>query len=381
MSLSLTYLKNLHNRVYFGNEDVPGSFLDAMYAEGIEVGEKILAPKDLNDRKVLIVGGAGYIGTTITMHLLARGYQVRCLDALLYENRDLIHPFLGKDGYEFMPGDMADRDCVEKALDGVSDVLLLAGLVGDPITKKYPEESACINDKGVQNVIELANGKGLNKFIFVSTCSNYGEIPADATANEEYELKPLSLYAKSKVAAEKLLLGNKDKVDYTGTVLRFSTAFGLSARMRFDLTVSEFTRDLFEGGELEVYDADTWRPYCHVQDFARGVTRVLEAPKDVVSFDVFNAGGDVNNYTKAMIVDAVVKKLPQSKVKYVEGGFDRRNYRVDFSKIKEKLYFEPKYTVEDGVIELIDALSLGFFADYKDRLNFYRNNELDYQVK
>lgn len=381
MTFATSYTDALHRRA-FGvlDDDVPQDFREAMVAEGERVFKDILAPRGMEERKVLIVGGAGYIGIPLTWHLLARGYAVRCLDLLLFENRDVVHPFLGEEGYEFQYGDMADPDTVAKALDGVTDVILLAGLVGDPITKKYPDESAAINDAGVLNVIDQCNGKGLNKVIFVSTCSNYGEIPPDATADENYALKPLSLYAKSKVAAEKAMLANKGNVDYTGTVMRFSTAFGLSGRMRFDLTVSEFTRELFVGNKLDVYDADTWRPYCHMQDFARGLTRVLEAPRDVVAFDVFNAGGDVNNYTKGMMVEAILKQIPDGQVTYVEGGFDRRNYKVDFTRIRERLHFTPKYTVDDGIRELIDVMRQGFFHDYDQRLNFYRNNEITYPV-
>jgi nucleoside-diphosphate-sugar epimerase len=215
----------------------------------------------------------------------------------------------------------------------------------------------------------------------VSTCSNYGEIPGDTLADEDYPLKPLSLYAHAKVAREKQVLGGANRVDYCGTVLRFATAFGLSSRMRFDLTVSEFTRDLFSGAALEVYDADTWRPYCHVRDFARVLARVLEMPADSVRFEVFNAGGDANNYTKRMIVEAAHRALPQSRFTFVDrGGADRRNYKVDFRKIREKLLFEPHVTVEQGVVELTAALRQGFFADYDNRLNFYRNNDLQYSV-
>jgi len=161
-------------------------------------------------------------------------------------------------------------------------------------------------------------------------------------------------------------------------VMRFATAFGLSSRMRFDLTVSEFTRDLFSGTLLQVYDADTWRPYCHVRDFARALTRVLEMPSSAVRFEVFNAGGDTNNYTKKMIVDAVHRHFPQSRYEFVAGGFDRRNYKVDFAKIRNKLHFEPHVTVEQGIIELIAAMRQGFFADYGERLPFYRNQDLNY---
>jgi len=353
-----------------------------MLAEERRVAREVLQPRGLDRRRVLLAGGAGYIGTPLTAALLARDYQVRCLDLLLYENRECVTPFLGHPGYDFVLGDVADSAVTEAALDGVTDVIALAGLVGDPITKKYPREHQAINEDGLARFLDGFDGRWLNKVVLVSTCSNYGEIPANALANEDYPLKPLSLYASAKVARERQVLGGANKVDYCATVLRFATAFGLSARMRFDLTVSEFTRDLFSGAALEVYDADTWRPYCHVRDFARVLIRVLEMPRQDVSFEVFNAGGDANNYTKKMIVEAVQRHFPQSRFELVKrSGEDRRNYKVDFRKIRERLEFEPQVTVEQGVVELIAALRQGFFADYGQRVNFYRNNELHYFAK
>ena len=156
-----------------------------------------------------------------------------------------------------MYGDLCDPEDMQRALDGITDVILLAGLVGDPITKKYPEASQAINDVGIKNCIDQLNGLGLEHLVFVSTCSNYGLVEDDQLADEKFELKPLSLYAKSKVAIEQYIIGLNGNVDYTPTVLRFATAFGLSTRMRFDLTVSEFTRELVLGRELLVYDTNT----------------------------------------------------------------------------------------------------------------------------
>ncbi|MGD0024843.1 MAG: NAD(P)-dependent oxidoreductase [Xanthobacteraceae bacterium] len=360
-------------------EPMPEALRDKMLAEERRVAAEVLKPRGIECRRVLLVGGAGYIGTPLTAALLARGYEVRCLDLLLYQNRECVTPFLGHPGYGFILGDLADAATTEAALDSITDVIVLAGLVGDPITKKYPREHQAINEDGLARLIDRLDGRGLNKVVMVSTCSNYGAIPTNALADEDYPLKPLSLYARAKVAREKQVLGGANKVDYSATVLRFATAFGLSARMRFDLTVSEFTRDLFSGAVLQVYDADTWRPYCHVRDFARVLTRVLEMPVRDVGFEVFNAGGDANNYTKKMIAEAVQRHFPQSRFELVDrGDEDRRNYKVDFSKIRTRLHFEPQFSVEQGVVELIAALRQGFFSDYPQRLNFYRNNELQY---
>ena len=331
-------------------------------------------------KKILLVGGAGYIGHKVTDYLLRMGHSVRCLDLCLYENGSSIVNFLDNPDYSFFYGDMCNEKTFLDSLSDITDVVFLAGLVGDPITKKYPEASNLINDLGVINCINQLNGRGLNQVIFISTCSNYGLIPDGVLADEKYELAPLSLYAKSKVAAETHILGGKGSVDYVPTVLRFATAFGLAPRMRFDLTVNEFSRELALGKDLLVFDADTWRPYCHVNDFARLINMVLSANKDDVGFEVFNAGGDINNYTKQGIIDLILDYVPgvEKNVSYKAQGADPRNYKVNFSKVKDVLGFEPKYTVRDGVVEIVDAIKSHIF-DFADvRKNYHGNYEINY---
>ncbi|MGH1418881.1 MAG: NAD-dependent epimerase/dehydratase family protein [Hyphomicrobiaceae bacterium] len=327
-------------------------------------------------RRVLVVGGAGYIGAPVTQYLLGQGYKVRCLDRLIYDNASTITGFLSHPDYEFALGDMGHNETMDQALEDVTDVVILAGLVGDPITKKFPDAAHEINDLAVSACIDRLAGRGLNKVIFISTCSNYGMIADDAMADENFELSPLSLYAKSKVAAETKILGLKGKVDYHPTVLRFATAFGFAPRMRFDLTVNEFTRELHEDNELLVYDAHTWRPYCHVFDFARLIDRVLAFPIADVSFEVFNAGGDKNNHTKQSIVDLVCQRLPERNVAYKEHSTDPRNYKVNFEKVRTKLFFEPAMSVQDGIDEIIWALSSRLTSDISERKNFYGNYEI-----
>lgn len=330
-------------------------------------------------KNILLIGGAGYVGTVLTSLFLKKGYDVTVVDNFIYENHFAITPYIGDPNYTFIWGDMNDEKILEKASKNVMDVILLAGLVGDPITKKYPIESEAINDNGVKKCIDFFSGKGINKLIFVSTCSNYGLIKEDELADENFKLSPLSLYAKAKVSNEIYLLDKKNKVDYTGVVLRFATAFGLSPRMRFDLSVSEFVRDLLFGEELLVYDEHTWRPYCHVRDFARLLDIVLNTENEKVDFEVFNAGGDVNNFTKKMIVDEILTHVPQGKVKFGENGSDPRNYKVSFSKVKNILGFKPEYTVQDGIKELVEALKIGLYQDSLKNKNKYGNYVIDYK--
>jgi nucleoside-diphosphate-sugar epimerase len=335
----------------------------------------------MSTRSVLIIGGAGYIGPVVTERLLKAGYQVTCLDVLLYDNGRSVIPFLSDPNFRFLYGDLRDQSVLDQALEDATDVVLLAGLVGDPITKKYPQYSRLINDEGVSNCIDQFSDKGLERVVFVSTCSNYGLLQENEFADENHPLNPLSPYAASKVRAERHLLSKLGAVDYIPTILRFATAFGVAHRMRFDLTVNEFTRELALGKELLVFDAHTWRPYCHVRDFARLIHLVLEAPEASVAFEVFNAGGDINNFTKQGIVDVIVQQLPDSRVTYKEHGHDPRNYRVNFRKVRDTLGFEPHYRVTDGVTELLDAIRNHLFDDADRMRRFHGNYDIEYSCR
>ncbi|MBN1183235.1 MAG: NAD(P)-dependent oxidoreductase [Bacteroidales bacterium] len=331
-------------------------------------------------KNVLLIGGAGYIGTVLTSHFLARGYRITVLDNFTYNNQFAVLPFLGEKGFRLISGDMNNPSLLEEASKGVEDVVLLAGLVGDPITKKYPIESGLINEKGVRHCMDYFTDKEISKMIFVSTCSNYGSIKENEMADENFRLNPLSLYAKAKVSNERYLLDKKGNANYAGVILRFATAFGPSPRMRFDLTVSEFVRDLFFGRELVVFDENTWRPYCHVRDFARLIELVLNSDNATVGYEVFNAGGEVNNCTKKMIVESILEIIPNGMVKYTDNGGDPRNYRVSFEKVKKTLGFIPEYSVMDGIMELIDGLRNGIYADSVDDKNRYGNYEISYSA-
>ena len=190
-------------------------------------------------KKILLIGGAGYIGTVVAKYLLDREFDVKIYDNLIY-NSDTSKEFLKKNkNIQFINGDILQIFNKKDIFDGIDVVVLLAGLVGDPITKKYPDLSIKINTDGNKLVINEAIKTGIKKFIYISTCSNYGLIPDNHEADENYKLNPISSYAKSKVEIESYLL-NKETENFSPTVLRFATAFGISPRMRLDLTINEF---------------------------------------------------------------------------------------------------------------------------------------------
>ena len=325
---------------------------------------------------IVLLGGAGYIGPVIADHLLDQGYKIVVYDNLVYKHYQSTSALFLNEDFSFVFGDLSDTAKVAETCSGAEAVVILGGLVGDPITKKYPEQSAVVNDKAIFDTIDCLGGADVGRVVFVSTCSNYGLMPEGQIAHEDSELNPLSLYAKSKVNAEKHLFGKKGDASYSATILRFATAFGLAPRMRFDLTVNEFTRDVFLQKDLLVYDADTWRPYCHVKDFARLIATTLSADADLVNFEIFNAGGDVNNRTKRNLIDDIGQYLPIDRVSYKEGGVDPRNYRVDFTKVRDTLGFEPQFDIYYGIREIIAAMQSNVFAGVDENRNYYGNYEI-----
>ena len=326
------------------------------------------------ERQVLVVGGAGYVGNVLVRRLLEAGHGVRVLDNLLFDHGAALAGIFEAPGFSFVRGDLRDEGDRVAALEGVTDVVLLAALVGDPLCKKYPELARSVNLDGATALLGSLSGRGIDRFVFTSTCSNYGLRETGEPATEESELAPLSLYAETKVELEEEILGGLGDFDFCPTVLRIATAYGLSPRMRFDLTISEFTRTLAIGQELLVYDADTWRPYCHVADISRAVMTVLDADAELVRGEVFNVGHSDENYTKRMVVDAVQEHLEGGgEVRYEEGGVDPRNYRVSFDKIARVLGFEPRQRVPDSVGSLIAAIRAGAFQEVETRPGFYAN--------
>lgn len=330
-------------------------------------------------RKILVIGGAGYIGSVLTRKLLAKNFAVRILDNLIYGNGCSIGSYLDEPFFEFSKGDFCQLSVLRQALSGVTDVVLLAALVGDPICKKYPDLARKVNQVGSIQLFDMLGDFPIEHFVFASTCSNYGLRSSDEYADEESELNPQSLYAETKVNVEQHILSARGSTDFIPTIFRFSTAYGLSPRMRFDLTVSEFSRTLALGNDLLVYNENTWRPYCHVEDLSDAIIAVLESPKDIVNGHVFNVGSQEQNYTKKMLIDLISKYLDNPPgIRYNQGGGDPRNYRVSFEKIASVLNFSAYHHVECSVERLIHAIRDGVFDDVEQRKQFYGNYLVSY---
>jgi len=313
--------------------------------------------------RVLVTGAAGYIGSVLVRRLLSEGENVTGLDSLKFGGESLLG-VLDNDRFRLTVGDLRDGDAVREALVGVDRVVHLAAIVGDPACAKAPEEAEEINWAATKKLFDrCAQSDQVRRFVFGSTCSNYGKMEDVSFVNEDSPLRPLSLYARLKVRMEEHLLARESDKGMIGTSLRFATAFGLSPRPRFDLTVNEFTREVVLGRTLEIYGKQFWRPYCHIHDIARACRIVLSAPRERVASRVFGVGSTAENYQKATIAELLKEKYPEADIRYVHRDEDPRDYRVDFSKIDKELGYSVTRTVPNGIAEYARAIEAGIIRD------------------
>jgi nucleoside-diphosphate-sugar epimerase len=311
--------------------------------------------------KVLIVGGAGYVGSPLVYRMWRDGHDITVLDLMLFGSESLV-PLLGQTRFTLVAGDLRDEALLDEIVPGHDAVVLLGAIVGEAASNRDTDETLSTNLRGAEAVSDAARRHAVPRFVFVSTCSNYGVSNPDGLVREDAPLMPISPYSKSKVLAEKSILGAADS-EFHPTVLRLSTAFGISPRMRFDLLVSDFTLAAFRDGEIAIYGEQFWRPFIHVSDIATAISSVLEADLGAVSGEVFNVGTNDNNTQKLTLGQAVQTVLPDTKLTLVERTEDPRSYRVDFTKIENALGFEVQWTIEDGIRELVAALQSGVFPD------------------
>jgi len=319
---------------------------------------------------ILVTGGAGYVGSGLLRELLLKDYNVTCVDKLMFGGESLLDIWHNKN-FNFIKCDINDWDSFDKILiDGqFNAVVHLAAIVGDPACRMHPKLATKTNWDSTKWLLDKSIEYGIKKFVFASTCSNYGKMDNPKSyVDEQSVLAPVSLYAELKVKFENYMLSEIEKNDdFCPTALRFSTVYGLSPRMRFDLTVNEFTKDLAMGKELTIFGEKFWRPYCHVKDFSNAFITVLKASKQKVAYNVFNVGDTEENYTKQMLVDEIVKVIPEAKINYVNKNEDPRDYRVNSDKIKRELGFKITMRVPDGIEEIMRMVKEGVIQNPEDQ--------------
>ena len=315
--------------------------------------------------KILVTGGAGYIGSALLPLLLAEGHEVRVLDSLLHGGDSLLGVW-SQPNFEFVRGDITDPAMRKSALAGINAVVHLAAIVGDPACARQPDIARAVNLDSSLALIDESRQFGVSRFVFASTCSNYGRMKdPDSYVDEDSELSPVSLYAETKVAVERALLQSHSSGDWCATPLRFATIFGVAPRMRFDLTINEFTLEMLTNRRLKVFGEQFWRPYVHVRDAARAIKLVLGSPAAKVAGAVFNVGATDQNFQKQQLVDMISLHAPDAVVEYVHKEEDPRDYRVSFSRVSDQLGFKVSRTVAQGIAEvahLVNSRAIGDFT-------------------
>jgi len=302
--------------------------------------------------KVLVTGGAGYIGSILSRILLEKHYDVTCLDRLFF-GTDPIKDITDK--ISLVKDDV--RWFKPEILKGIDTVFDLASLSNDPSGELEPQKTLEINYMGRVRVAKLSKKYGVARYVLASTCSVYGF--QEGILTEESSLNPLTTYAKANMLAEKEILPLADR-SFTATVLRQATVYGLSPRMRFDLAINGMTLGFYKNGKIPIMrDGKQWRPFIHVNDTSNAFTKVLEADPELVNSQVFNAGSNEQNVQIFNLAKLIAESinLPFNYEWY--GSPDKRSYRVSFNKIEKTLNFKPQYTPKKGAKEVFDALKDG----------------------
>ncbi|MBI3090861.1 MAG: NAD(P)-dependent oxidoreductase [Candidatus Tectomicrobia bacterium] len=315
-------------------------------------------------RKVLITGGAGYIGSLLTGTLLAQGHEVTVVDALMFGGESLLG-FFGHPRFRFAKADVT-QDALDELLPGIEIVYHLAAIVGFPACQQVGDAVAYkYNTEATKRVFEASERAGVERFILASTYSNYGIAPNGEAVTEESPLNPQSLYARTKIAAEEWLLERGRASRCAPIIPRFATLFGISPRTRFDLIVNQFVLEALRHRKLVIYQRDYFRSFVHVADVVDALLLLQEAPLPTVRNQIFNVGSETGNHSKQEIVTLVQKHVPgvTVEVRDLSFGEDMRDVRVSFEKIRCMLGFLPLRTVEDGIIEVLTTLESGLIPE------------------
>lgn len=325
------------------------------------VRSKKVPPPPPRPDQVLVVGGAGYIGSLLVERLLEKGYRVRVLDSLLYGDEPL-RPVRNHRNFELIAGDCRNIQDVVRAVRGVESIIHLAAIVGDPACNQDHGPALETNYAATRMLIEIAKGHGVSRFLFASSCSVYGG--ADIEMDENAAVEPISLYGRTKVDSERALLDAKTDT-FHPVILRFATVFGLGYRHRFDLVVNLLTAKACQDGVITIFNGQQWRPFIHVRDLVEAVARVLEAPIRLVGGEVLNVGDARLNHTLAEVGAVIQGAFPNVRVEQAHNA-DLRNYRVSFDKLVHRTGFRARYTLRDGVDEIRKAFEQGMIVDYTD---------------
>ena len=332
--------------------------------------------QDSLPQHILVTGGAGYIGSLLTGELLRLGAHVTVVDELLFGGESLLG-YVSHPNFHFVKGNVWEprtvRHSIREDWPKPEAVIHLAAIVGFPACQAVGRQVAWrYNVEATERVYEEAAALGVKRMVLASTYSNYGLSPDGVPVSETSPLTPQSLYAETKIAAERYLLGQKDGA-CAPLIFRLATLYGISPRTRFDLIINQFVLDAYTKRELLIYQRGYSRSFIHIRDVVQAFILGLIAPEEKVRGQVYNVGSEKGNHTKDEIVGFILKRLPETVVQYKDMTFggDMRDITVSFDKIRTMLGFEAHFTAEDGIREVLHAIRTGLISNPLDHR--YRN--------
>ena len=302
-------------------------------------------------KRVLITGGAGYLGSVLSRKLIKAGYRVRVLDNLTYGDEGIKELYQNKN-FEFFKGDVRNISQIMHAVRGMDAVIHLSAIVGDAASQIDSKETIEINYLSAKAVAEACKFNQINKFLFASTCSVYGanKSPKELL-NENSPLHPVSLYAETKLTSEEGILSLADE-NFSPTIFRFATLFGVSPRMRFDLVVNVMTANAVTENKVRVFGGSQWRPNLDVSDAAEACITWVASPIEKTGGQVFNVGANSHNIQIVNIAGMIKKIMPEITIEHNTTSIDQRDYNVSFDKISMVLGFKPQKKIEHGIREI-----------------------------
>jgi nucleoside-diphosphate-sugar epimerase len=320
---------------------------------------EILENKSLNNNnnnnnklpKILIVGGAGFIGTVLASKLLKKNYPVTILDKLIYDHKIMQKNFKNQKNLNFVLGDICDLNTQIKIIKEIDIVVYLAEIVGDPACSAKPEDALKTNYLSVLSFANLCSHLAIEKFIYTSSCSVYGLDNNNKLLNEKSNLNPVSHYARIKIMSEKALLSSANN-NFKPTILRLGTVFGPSKRMRFDLVVNTMSKFAYFDNKIDIHGGNQWRPNIHVEDVADGIISIIKAKNKNVGNQIFNLSNDKLNLQIIQIAKKVKSVFKNAKLNVIKTSSDSRDYKVTSKKIKNKIGFVAKKSIENALKEI-----------------------------
>jgi nucleoside-diphosphate-sugar epimerase len=322
-------------------------------------------------KKVLVIGGAGYLGCVLVERLIKKEYSVRLLDSFIYGKKP-VERFSDNNLVEIIEGDIRNIETVNSSMEEVDAVILLAAVVGDPASSSRPTQTIETNYLASQMIASACKLKDISRFIYASTCSVYGT--GKDILDETAPLNPVSLYARTKISSEESIVKLVDN-GFSPTIMRMSTLYGYSPRMRFDLVVNTMTMTSYLENTVRVFGGNQWRPLLHLEDAAEAYIKVLEADEKIIKGKIYNVGSESQNYKINDVAEIISTSLNNVSIVVEGSGGDARDYRVSFKKIQDELGFTVANTIEQAAKEIFGKLESKEIKDPRQKV--YYNHYFD----